>query len=183
MRRPASAAPPPKRERDEDGPRVNEEITAWEVLVIDDAGEKRGQMTRAEALKLADEEGYDLVEVAPQAKPPVCRLMDYGKFKYEQQKKAAEARKNQKIIEIKELKMRPMIDEHDYEVKLRAARRFFEEGDKVKFTLRFRGREMQHQHLGYELIERIRKELEPIAKVEQEARLEGKQMQMVMAPK
>lgn len=162
---------------------MNHEITAFEVLVIDDDGEKRGIMKKIEAIRLAEEEGFDLVEVAPQSRPPVCRLMDFGKFKYEQQKKAAEARKKQKVIEIKELKMRPAIDDHDYEVKLKAAKRFFEEGDKVKFTLRFRGREMQHQYLGMELLDRIKKELDPIAKVEQDAKLEGRQMMMVLAPK
>ncbi len=153
------------------------------MLVIDDAGEKRGVMSRRDALKMAEDEGVDLVEVAPQSKPPVCRLMDYGKYKYEQQKKQAEARKKQKIIEVKELKMRPGIDDHDYDVKIRAARRFFEEGDKVKFTLRFRGREMVHQHLGVEVLNRIKGEFAEIAKVEQDARLEGRQMQMVMAPR
>ncbi|NWH09120.1 MAG: translation initiation factor IF-3 [Alphaproteobacteria bacterium] len=180
VRRPNSAAPAPA---SKDGPRVNHEITAFEVLVIDDDGEKRGIMKKIEAIRLAEEEGFDLVEVAPQSRPPVCRLMDFGKFKYEQQKKAAEARKKQKVIEIKELKMRPAIDDHDYEVKLKAAKRFFEEGDKVKFTLRFRGREMQHQYLGMELLDRIKKELDPIAKVEQDAKLEGRQMMMVLAPK
>lgn len=174
-----SNTPPPAK----DGPRVNGEIQAFEVLVIDEAGEKRGILKKFDALKMAEEEGFDLVEVSPMSKPPVCRLMDFGKFKYEQQKKAAEARKKQKVIELKELKMRPTIDDHDYDVKLRAAKRFFEEGDKVKFTLRFRGREMQHQHLGMELLEKIKKELDPFSKVEQEPKLEGKQMMMVMAPK
>lgn len=175
-----SAPQPPS---SKDGPRVNHDITAFEVLVIDDEGTQRGIMKKVDAIRLAEEEGYDLVEVAPMAKPPVCRLMDFGKFKYEQQKKAAEARKKQKVIEIKELKMRPTIDDHDYETKMKAAKRFFEEGDKVKFTLRFRGREMQHQHLGMDLLNRIRTELDPIAKVEQDPKLEGRQMMMVMAPK
>ena len=144
---------------------------------------KRGVMSRREALALAEQEGVDLVEVSPMAKPPVCRLMDYGKFKYEQQKKQAEARKKQKIIEIKEIKMRPGIDDHDYDVKMRAAKRFFDEGDKVKFTLRFRGREMVHQYLGMEVLNKIKQEVGEIAKVEQEPRLEGRQMQMVMAPR
>ncbi|MBI1238176.1 MAG: translation initiation factor IF-3 [Alphaproteobacteria bacterium] len=166
-----------------DGPRVNHDITAPEVLVIDESNEKRGVMRKLDAIRLAEEEGFDLVEVAPNSTPPVCRLMDFGKFKYEQQKKAAEARKKQKIIEVKELKMRPSIDDHDYSTKLKAARRFFEEGDKVKFTLRFRGREMQHQHLGMQLLQRIRTELDEIAKVEQDTKLEGRQMMMVMAPR
>lgn len=140
-------------------------------------------MSRRDALRLAEEEGFDLVEVAPQATPPVCKIMDYGKFKYEEQKRQAEARKKQKVIEVKELKMRPGIDDHDYDVKLRAARRFFEEGDKVKFTLRFRGREMVHQHLGMGVLARIKEELADIAKVEQDPRLEGRQMQMVMSPR
>ena len=153
------------------------------MLVIDEAGEKRGVMSRRDALRLAEEEGVDLVEVSPMAKPPVCRLMDYGKFKYENQKKANEARKKQKIIEIKEIKMRPGIDDHDYDVKMRAALKFFGEGDKVKFTLRFRGREMVHQHLGMEVLNKIKAQIGDLAKVEQEPRLEGRQMQMVMAPR
>jgi translation initiation factor IF-3 len=170
-------------QRADDGPRINGDITAFELLVIDSAGEKRGVMSRRDALRLAEEEGFDLVEVAPQATPPVCKIMDYGKFKYEEQKRQAEARKKQKVIEVKELKMRPGIDDHDYDVKLRAARRFFEEGDKVKFTLRFRGREMVHQHLGMGVLARIKEELADIAKVEQDPRLEGRQMQMVMSPR
>jgi len=179
-RRPSFAGPPPK---NDDGPRINGDITAFEVLVIDEAGEKRGVMSRRDALRMAEEEGVDLVEVSPMAKPPVCRLMDYGKFKYEQQKKANEARKKQKIIEIKEIKMRPGIDDHDYDVKMRSALKFFGEGDKVKFTLRFRGREMVHQHLGMEVLNKIKAQVGDLAKVEQEPRLEGRQMQMVMAPR
>ncbi len=151
--------------------------------MIDEDGEKRGVMSRRDALRMAEEEGVDLVEVSPMAKPPVCRLMDYGKFKYEQQKKANEARKKQKIIENKEIKMRPGIDDHDYDVKMRAALKFFSEGDKVKFTLRFRGREMVHQHLGMEVLNKIKQQVGDLAKVEQEPRLEGRQMQMVMAPR
>jgi translation initiation factor IF-3 len=140
-------------------------------------------MSRRDALRMAEEEGVDLVEVSPMGKPPVCRLMDYGKFKYENQKKANEARKKQKIIEIKEIKMRPGIDDHDYDVKMRSALKFFGEGDKVKFTLRFRGREMVHQHLGMEVLNKIKAQIGELAKVEQEPRLEGRQMQMVMAPR
>jgi len=132
---------------------------------------------------MAEEQGFDLVEVSPGAKPPVVKMMDYGKYKYEQQKKAAEARKRQKIIEIKEIKMRPTIDNHDYDVKMRSIRRFFEEGDKVKVTLRFRGREMAHQHLGIVLLDRVQKDTETIAKVEQSPKLEGRQMMMVLAPR
>ena len=136
-----------------------------------------------EALAMAEEKGFDLVEVSPGAKPPVVKMMDYGKYKYEQQKKAAEARKRQKVIEIKEIKMRPTIDDHDYDTKMKAMRRFFDEGDKVKVTLRFRGREMAHQHIGMELLTRIQKETDTFAKIEQYPRLEGRQMQMVLAPR
>ena len=129
---------------------------------------------------MAEEKGFDLVEVSPGAKPPVVKMMDYGKYKYEQQKKAAEARKRQKVIEIKEIKMRPTIDDHDYDTKMRSMKRFFEEGDKVKVTLRFRGREMAHQELGTRLLDRVK---EDIAKIEQYPRLEGRQMQMVLAPR
>lgn len=158
-------------------------ITAHELLVIDDAGEKRGVMSKYDALRLAEAEGLDLVEVAPMAKPPVVKLMDFGKYKYQEQKKAAEARKHQHIIEIKEIKLRPMIDDHDYDVKMRSIKRFFEEGDKVKVTLRFRGREMAHPHLGYELLQKVKADFEGISKVELEPRLEGRQMIMIMAPR
>ena len=158
-------------------------ITAHELLVIDDDGGKRGVMSKQEALRLAETEGLDLVEVAPMAKPPVVKIMDFGKYKYQEQKKAAEARKNQKIIEIKEIKMRPNIDTHDYEVKMKAVRRFFEEGDKVKLTLRFRGREMAHMELGMQLLNKVREEVATIAKVEAEPKLEGRQMMMVLAPR
>jgi len=166
-----------------DGPRVNEMITASELLVIDDDGGKRGVMSKFDALKMAETEGLDLVEVAPLAKPPVVKLMDFGKYKYQEQKKAAEARKNQKIIEIKEIKMRPMIDDHDYDVKMRSIKRFFEEGDKVKVTLRFRGREMAHMEIGMELLQKVKRDVDTIGKIEQEPKLEGRQMIMVMAPK
>lgn len=125
----------------------------------------------------------DLVEIAPNSIPPVCKILDYGRFKYQAQKKAAEARKRQKTVEIKEIKMRPNIDTHDYEVKMKAVRRFFEEGDKVKVTLRFRGREMAHQELGMKLLDKVKEETSPIAKVEAEPRLEGRQMTMVLAPR
>jgi translation initiation factor IF-3 len=142
-----------------------------------------GPVALDDALAIAEEKGFDLVEVSPQAKPPVVKMMDYGKYKYEQQKKAAEARKRQKVIEIKEIKMRPTIDDHDYDVKMRSMKRFFDEGDKVKVTLRFRGREMAHQHLGMELLTRIQKETDTFAKIEQYPRLEGRQMMMVLAPR
>ena len=134
-------------------------------------------------MKLAEEASLDLVEIVPNAVPPVCKLMDYGKFRFLEQKKAAEARKKQKVVELKEIKLRPGIDEHDYEVKMRAVRRFFEEGDKVKVTLRFRGREMAHQDIGYRLLERVKAESLPVAKIESEPMMEGRQMTMVMAPK
>jgi len=136
-----------------------------------------------EALAMAEEKGFDLVEVSPGAKPPVVKMMDYGKYKYEQQKKAAEARKRQKVIEIKEIKMRPSIDDHDYDVKMRSMKRFFDDGDKVKVTLRFRGREMAHQNIGMELLTRIQKETDGFAKIEQYPRPEGRQMMMVLAPR
>ncbi|HEX3429269.1 MAG TPA: translation initiation factor IF-3 [Rhizomicrobium sp.] len=166
-----------------DGPHVNEEITSRTILLIGADGHKFGEIGTDDARAIAEEQGFDLVEVSPEAKPPVVKLMDYGKFKYEQQKKAAEARKKQKVIEIKEIKMRPTIDDHDYDVKMRSMRRFFDEGDKVKVTLRFRGREMAHQHLGMELLGRIQKDVEPIAKIEQSPKTEGRQMMMVLAPR
>jgi len=132
---------------------------------------------------MAEEAGLDLVEVSPDAKPPVAKILDYGKFKYQEQKKANEARKKQKVIEIKEIKMRPMIDDHDYDVKMKAVKRFFEEGDKVKVTLRFRGREMAHQELGRQLLDRVKGDTTEIAKVESEPRFEGRQIVMVLAPK
>lgn len=136
-----------------------------------------------DALIAAEDAGLDLVEIAPQAEPPVCKVLDYGKFKFEAQKKAAEARKKQKVIEVKEIKLRPNIDDNDYEVKMRSARRFIEEGDKVKVTMRFRGREMAHQDLGMNVLIRVRDELDEIAKVEQMPKLEGRQMVMVLAPR
>jgi translation initiation factor IF-3 len=162
---------------------VNEEISARTILLIGADGHKFGEIGTDDARAIAEEQGFDLVEVSPEATPPVVKLLDYGKFKYEQQKKAAEARKKQKVIEIKEIKMRPTIDDHDYDVKMRSMRRFFDEGDKVKVTLRFRGREMAHMHLGMELLGRIQKDVEPIAKVEQSPKTEGRQMMMVLAPR
>jgi len=132
---------------------------------------------------MAEEAGLDLVEISPDAKPPVAKILDYGKFKFQEQKKAAEARKKQKVIEIKEIKMRPTIDDHDYDTKMKAMRRFFDDGDKVKVTLRFRGREMAHQNLGMELLNRVHKDVEPVAKMEQWPKMEGRQMMMVLAPR
>ena len=136
-----------------------------------------------DALDRAEEVGLDLVEIAPEAKPPVCKILDYGKFKYEAQKKANEARKRQKVIDVKEIKMRPNIDHHDYDVKMRAMNKFLGEGDKVKVTLRFRGREMAHQELGLKVLERVRDDLGNVSKVEQFPKMEGRQMTMVVAPK
>ena len=170
-------------EREPTGPRINEAIRAREVRLIDQDGENVGVVTRTDALERATQAGLDLVEISPDAQPPVCKILDFGKFKYQEQKKAAEARKRQKVVEVKEIKLRPNIDDHDYDVKMKAIKRFFEEGDKVKVTLRFRGREMAHQSLGMEVLKRVRVDLEAIAKVESEPRFEGRQMVMVLAPK
>jgi translation initiation factor IF-3 len=166
-----------------DGPRINEEIRDREVHLIDKDGENLGNIPIADALAKAQEAGLDLVEISPNATPPVCKLLDYGKYKYQEQKKQAEARKKQKVVEVKELKFRPMIDDHDYDVKLRSMQRFFEEGDKVKVTLRFRGREMAHQELGINLLNRVKDDTVKLAKVESEPRVEGRQMVMVLAPR
>lgn len=144
-------------------------------------GEMIGVVSIREALAAADEAGLDLVEISPNAEPPVCKILDYGKFKYEQQKKANEARKKQKVIEVKELKLRPMIEDHDYQVKLRAAQKFLEDGDKVKFTLRFRGRELAHQDLGLAVLRRMKEDLSLLSKVEQEPKMEGRQMIMMLS--
>ena len=154
-----------------------------QVQLIDAEGQNRGVVSINDALLLAEDAGMDLVEIVPHAQPPVCKITDLGKMKYQSQKKAAEARKRQKTIEIKEIKMRPNIDDHDYETKMKAVRRFFDEGDKVKLTLRFRGREMAHLELGMQLLQRVKEEVGEIAKVEAEPKLEGRQMMMVLAPK
>jgi translation initiation factor IF-3 len=166
-----------------DGPRVNEEIRVREVQLIDNTGANHGVVDIQKALDMATAAGLDLVEIAPNSVPPVCKILDFGKYKYQAQKKAAEARKKQKVVEIKELKFRPMIDDHDYAVKMRSMQRFFEEGDKVKVTLRFRGREMAHQELGFKLLDRVKGDTASLAKVEQEPRFEGRQMVMVLAPR
>ena len=153
------------------------------MRLIDASGDNRGVVPIREALRLAEEAGLDLCEISPNADPPVAKILDFGKYKYEAQKKAAEARKKQKVIEIKEVKLRPGIDVHDYDVKMKAMHRFLEEGDKVKVTLRFRGREMAHQELGMKVLERVREDLNEFAKVEQTPKMEGRQMTMVMAPK
>jgi translation initiation factor IF-3 len=159
------------------------EIRVREVQLIDDKGANVGVVPIDRALQMAAEAGMDLVEISPNQSPPVCKILDFGRFKYQSQKKAAEARKKQRTIEIKEIKMRPNIDTHDYDVKMRAIQRFFEEGDKVKVTLRFRGREMAHQELGAKLLDKVKADTAPLAKVEAEPRLEGRQMTMVLAPR
>jgi translation initiation factor IF-3 len=166
-----------------DGPRVNEEIRAAQVRLIDQDGEMQGVMTARDALLRAYGVGLDLLEISPNADPPVVKILDFGKFKYEQQKKRNEAKKKQKVIEIKEIKVRPNIDENDYQVKMRAMKSFIDEGDKVKVTLRFRGREMAHQDIGVRVLERIRTEMDPVTKVEQMPRMENRQMVMVLAPR
>ncbi len=170
---------PPTRE----GPRVNDEIRAEKVRLIDEAGEMQGIVNLREALNRAYATGLDLLEISPNADPPVVKILDFGKFKYDQQKKRNEARKKQKVIEIKEIKVRPNIDENDYQVKLRAMKTFIGEGDKVKVTLRFRGREMAHQELGVKVLERIRTDMDPDSKVEQMPRMENRQMVMVLTPR
>ena len=171
-------APPVK-----SGPRYNEMITVPKVRVIDDEGENLGILYTREAIEQAFELGLDLVEVSPNADPPVCKFLDVGKFRYEAQKKANAARKTQKTQEIKEIKMRPNIDDHDYDVKMRAIHKFIGEGDKVKVTLRFRGRELSHQQLGMNLLKRVQEDIAEVGKVEAYPRMEGRQMLMVIAPK
>ena len=170
-------------EREPSGPRINDAIRAREVRLIDETGQNVGVVSRQDAMDRATQAGMDLVEISPDAQPPVAKILDYGKFKYQEQKKAAEARKRQKIVEIKEIKLRPNIDDHDYDVKMKSIKRFFEEGDKVKVTLRFRGREMAHQSIGMDVLRRVKSDLEAISKVEAEPRFEGRQMVMVLAPK
>jgi translation initiation factor IF-3 len=176
-RRPHNA--PPQRDT---GPRVNEKIRAPEIRLIGAEGENVGVVTPERAMEMADQAGLDLVEISPNATPPVCKIMDYGKFKYEQQKRESEARKKQKIIEVKEVKFRPNTDTHDYEVKMRNVFKFLENGDKVKVTLRFRGREMAHQNLGRELLERVADDTKDVGKVENMPKMEGRQMVMMIGP-
>jgi translation initiation factor IF-3 len=166
-----------------EGPRINEEIGVMRVRLVDERGNMVGVVPRNDALQLAATAGLDLVEISPNADPPVCKILDYGKFKYEEQKKKNEARKKQKIIEVKEIKLRPSIDDHDYQVKMRSMNKFIEEGDKVKVTMRFRGRELAHQDLGMNVLMRVKEDLDGIAKVEQMPRMEGRQMTMVVAPR
>ena len=170
---------PPSR----DGPRVNDEIRAPQVRLIDQDGEMQGVMSARVAVQRAYAVGLDLLEISPNADPPVVKILDFGKYKYELQKKRNEAKKKQKVIEIKEIKVRPNIDENDYQVKMRAMKSFIEEGDKVKVTLRFRGREMAHQEIGVRVLERIKTEMDPVSKVEQMPRMENRQMVMVLSPR
>lgn len=180
IRRPFRAAPAPVK----DGPRANRDIRGVrDVQLIDDTGANRGVVSFFEALKIAEDAGLDLVEIAPNSQPPVCKILDYGRFRFLEQKKASEARKKQRTIEIKEIKLRPGIDKHDYDVKMKAMHGFFEEGDKVKVTLRFRGREMAHQDLGVKVLERVKADTLEVAKVESDWQLEGRQMVMVLAPR
>ena len=152
------------------------------MRLVDQNGEMHGVVATKDALRMAEEAGLDLVEVSPGAEPPVCKILDYGKYKYEQQKKANEARKKQKIIDTKEIKLRPGIEKHDYEVKLRNAKRFLEDGDKVKVTLRFRGREMAHQDIGLGVMQKMKEDLAELAKVDMDAKIEGRQAVMVLSP-
>ncbi|MBV8776757.1 MAG: translation initiation factor IF-3 [Alphaproteobacteria bacterium] len=166
-----------------DGPRINEEIMVPRVRLVDERGEMVGVVLRNEALEMAVDAGLDLVEIAPNADPPVCKILDFGKYKYEEQKKKNEAKKKQKVIEVKEIKFRPSIDDHDYDVKMRSMQKFIGEGDKVKVTMRFRGRELAHQEIGMNVLMRVKDDLDEIAKVEQFPRMEGRQMTMVVSPK
>ncbi|ETX14558.1 translation initiation factor IF-3 [Roseivivax halodurans JCM 10272] len=176
-RRPHNA--PPTRDT---GPRVNDKIRVAEIRLIGPEGENVGVVTPARGLELAEQAGLDLVEISPNAKPPVCKIMDFGKYKYEQQKREAEARKKQKTIEVKEVKFRPNTDIHDYDVKMKNVYKFLENGDKVKVTLRFRGREMAHQNLGRELLERVADDVKELGKVENMPKMEGRQMVMMIGP-
>ena len=164
------------------GPRSNHRITSPEVQVITSGGENLGVLSLNEAIAKAKDEGLDLIELAPNTKPPVCKIMDMGKFKYDQQKKANKAKKKQKKIELKEIKLRPVTEVHDYTFKIKNAQRFLSKGDKVKFTIKFKGRELQHSHLGNELMERIKQDMQEIGKVELQPKFDGKQMIMVIQP-
>ncbi|HKM40175.1 MAG TPA: translation initiation factor IF-3 [bacterium] len=162
---------------------VNEQIRVREIRLVDDTGQQLGIMPTREALRLAGEKGLDLVNVAPEARPPVCRIMNFGRYKYEQSKREKEARKKQKVITVKEIRLRPAIDEHDYKVKLRSARRFLKNGDKVKVTVRFRGRQLVHADTGKELLTRMAEEIKDLGVVERVPRLEGMQMVMILSPR
>ncbi|MEL6172258.1 MAG: translation initiation factor IF-3 [Pseudomonadota bacterium] len=176
-RRPHNA--PPTRDT---GPRINDRITSTEIRLIGADGENVGVVSPSRAMDMADAAGLDLVEISPNASPPVCKIMDFGKYKYEQQKRESEARKKQKVIEVKEVKFRPNTDTHDYDVKMRNVFRFLENGDKVKVTMRFRGREMAHQELGRELLERVAGDVDGMGKIENMPKMEGRQMIMIIGP-
>jgi translation initiation factor IF-3 len=176
-RRPHNAPPP----RDT-GPRVNDRIRAPEIRLIGPNGENLGVVPPGKALEAAETVGLDLVEISPNANPPVCKIMDFGKYKYEQQKRESEAKKKQKVIDVKEVKFRPNTDQHDYDVKMRNVMKFLEKGDKVKVTLRFRGREMAHQNLGRELLQRVAEDVKEVGKVENMPKMEGRQMIMMIGP-
>ncbi len=165
------------------GPRVNEEIEEDQVRLIDETGENHGAVATDKAMSMAKAAGLDLVEISPNASPPVCKILDYGKFKYEAQKKASVARKKQKTVEVKEIKLRPGIEKHDYDVKMRSIDKFLSAGDKVKVTLRYRGREMAHQEIGMEVLNRVREQFADVTKIEQMPKMEGRQMIMIIAPK
>ena len=168
--------------KNESGPRTNEQITASEVRVISSTGKQLGIISIREALNHAEDEGFDLVEVSPDAKPPVCKIIDYGKLKYREQKSKKEAKKKQKTIEVKEIKMRPGIDTHDYQVKVKALNKFISGGNKVKVSMRFRGREMEHQNLGFDLLKKLTEDVSEYAKVEIPPKNEGKQIMMILVP-
>lgn len=161
---------------------INENIKAKQVRLIDADNENRGIVSIKEALAIAEEYGLDLIEISPQANPPVCKVLDYGKYRYEQQKKKNEAKKNQKIVEIKELKLRPAIETHDYDVKIKQAKKFLEQGNKVKFTMRFKGRELSANDMGKQIMTQIVEDLENCAKIDSEMKLEGRQMMMILSP-
>ncbi|HEC00175.1 MAG TPA: translation initiation factor IF-3 [Sphingomonadales bacterium] len=165
------------------GLRVNDEITADQIRLIDDSGENHGTVNIDKGLSMAKAAGLDLVEISPNAEPPVCKILDYGRFRYAAQKKASLAKKKQKTVEVKEIKLRPGIEKHDYDVKMRAVDKFLSGGDKVKVTLRFRGREMAHQELGMDLLKRVQEDFQDLAKIEQAPKMEGRQIIMVMSPK
>jgi len=165
------------------GPRVNDDILESEVRLIDETGENHGAVTTDKAIAMAKTAGLDLVEISPNATPPVCKILDYGKYKYEAQKKASLARKKQKTVDVKEIKLRPGIEKHDYDVKMRSIDKFLTAGDKVKVTLRYRGREMAHQEIGMEVLNRVRDQFAEVTKIEQMPKMEGRQMIMIIAPK
>ena len=170
-----------KRTRDR-GPKSNNRINSPEVQVIASNGENLGILNTNEAISMAKEEGLDLIEIAPNAKPPVCKIIDIGKYKYDAQKKANQAKKKQKKIEVKEIKLRPVTETHDYQFKIKNAQKFISKGDKVKFTIRFKGRELQHSHLGEELMDKIKVDMQEVGKVELDPRFDGKQIIMVIQP-